>query len=157
MNKEFSEKCKKVNSSTSSVIRETAQNLEIMKKSSITEVLIEEMNFAVQELETHLRTIPASFSMIDSEMNSPENDDVKETVLTVPLAEIIPMVTFASLLTEISSRVEDIVSTVQELAEMAEFKPAAAEKQKQDQHNSTNPELSKHEKDEKTIKTLENV
>lgn len=157
MNKELSEKCKRVSSSTTSILKEIAQNLEKMVKSSITEVLLEEMNFAVQELETHLRTIPASFFMIDSETNSPENDDAKETVLTVPLAEIIPMVTFASLLTEISSRVEDIVSTVQELAEMAEFKSTETDKQKPDQHNSTNLELSKHEKDEKTIKTLESV
>lgn len=46
---------------------------------------------------------------------------------TTPLMEIIPLVTFISLLIEIASRIGGIVKTVEELASLAEFKQAEEE------------------------------
>lgn len=76
-----------------------------------------------------------------SEVEIHENKKIEpasRTMETMPdLLEIIPLVTSASLLIEIATRVNGIVDAVEELADLAEFETASNEK-------STKNELSNH-------------
>ena len=49
-------------------------------------------------------------------------------MITVPLMEIVPLVTLASLLIEIATRINGIVDAVKELADLAKFKSANNDK-----------------------------
>ncbi|KAK8636691.1 hypothetical protein V6N13_124431 [Hibiscus sabdariffa] len=110
--KHLSTSCLKVSSSTSSVIREVAETVKKMNKSPTVFMLIGEMNGAVEELRNDLK----SLSQLLDLSTSAENKE-HET----PLMEIIPVVTLASILIEIAVRTEAIVSSVEELAKLAEF------------------------------------
>ncbi|OMP02860.1 Aluminum-activated malate transporter [Corchorus olitorius] len=120
--KHLSNSCLKVSSSSSRVIREVAESAKTMKKSSNTELLIGEMNAAVQELQNDLK----SLSNLLNPSPTPENKNLEAPMEakaeTVPIMEIIPVVTLSSILIEFSVRVEVLVDTVEELANLAEFK-----------------------------------
>lgn len=88
------------------------------------------MNSAVQELQADLKSFPKLFiSPSNSESEIPENKKIEpaasRTKGTLPLMEIIPLVTSASLLIEISIRINGIVDAVDELADSANFVPAS--------------------------------
>ncbi|KAG6684740.1 hypothetical protein I3842_12G077400 [Carya illinoinensis] len=129
--KHISNSSLKVSSNSSSVIKELAVTIKTMKKSSDIHNLVKEMNSAVQELQADLNSFPKLFtSPSNSESQIPENKKIEpaasRTMVTLPpLMEIIPLVTSASLLTEISSRINGIVDAVEELADSANFVPAS--------------------------------
>ncbi|KAK6262694.1 hypothetical protein QUC31_008510 [Theobroma cacao] len=118
--KHLSISCLKVSSSSSSTIRELAETVKTMKKSSTIDLLVGEMNTAVQELQNDLK----SLSYLLNPSTIPENKKMKtsmEATATVPLMEIIPVVTLASILIEIAVRIEALVGAVKELAKLADF------------------------------------
>lgn len=69
--------------------------------------------------------------------------------------DIVPLVTLASLLTEIASRIEGVVDAVEELATLAEFKPMPNDKTEENQ--TTNKVVPDQHKEEETMKTLQRV
>ncbi|XP_052209174.1 aluminum-activated malate transporter 10-like [Diospyros lotus] len=131
--KHVSDICLRVSIKCSSVIRELATNIKTMRKSPKLDLLIEEMNAAVEELQNDLKVLPALLVPRNGNGNGngegePERNS--RTSSPVPLAELIPLATFASLQIEIAARVEAIVDAVEKLGSMAEFKPATDEKSK---------------------------
>ncbi|KAF5935284.1 hypothetical protein HYC85_026413 [Camellia sinensis] len=157
--KRLSDLCFRVNTNSSSVIRELAMKIKTMRKSTKLDVLVEEMNIAVEELRNDLKSLPG---LLISPPKSPENDKggpilTTSSTTTVPLVEVIPLGTFASLLIEIAARVEAIVDTVEELERLAEFKPAVDDDDKPKQYQLNNKILSDQQKDEETMKVLEEV
>lgn len=150
----------KVSSNSSSVIRELATTAKSMKKSSNMHCVVGEMNSAVEELRANLKSLPSLFNPPSmSEVEIHENKKIEpasRTMETMPdLLEIIPLVTSASLLIEIATRVNGIVDAVEELADLAEFETASNEK-------STKNELSNHflpdqQKDNETTKDFQPV
>lgn len=123
----------KVSSISSSVIKELASTIKTMKKSSNIHSLVGEMNSAVQGLQNDLKSLPKLFnSPSKSEAETPAEikkiDPTSRTMVTLPLMEIIPLVTLASLLIEISTRINGIVDAVEELSNLAEFKNASNDK-----------------------------
>ncbi|KAG4187497.1 hypothetical protein ERO13_A08G081200v2 [Gossypium hirsutum] len=115
--------CLKVSSSSSNVIRELAETVKMMKKkSSTTDLLAEEMKSAVQELQNDLKTIPHLLNPSAIPGNKTLETACSEaTTPTVTLMELVPVVTLASILIEISGRIEALVDAVEELAKLAEF------------------------------------
>ncbi|XP_050226995.1 aluminum-activated malate transporter 10 [Mercurialis annua] len=146
--------CLKVSSTSSTVIRELSTTIKTMKRSSDIDFLSEETSIAVEELQETLRTLSNLHNPpinIGAETNSAAADETDATL--VPLIEVIPLVTFASLLIEITTRIKGIVNAVDELANLAEFKVEADENcDKSRSNNRVEQDL-----DEKTMKTLQKV
>ncbi|GLT56106.1 hypothetical protein SLA2020_291770 [Shorea laevis] len=114
-------------SHTTSVLKELATTIKTMTKSSTIDILVAEMNFAVQELQNALNSLPSQF--IPPELMTVEGSaDAKGECATKsgmpPLLEVLPLVTAVSLLIEIAARIGGVVDAVEELASLAEFKPA---------------------------------
>lgn len=120
----------RLSSHCSQVLKELAATVKTTRKSSITDQLVGEMNFAVQELQNALKSLPNQLLQIDAK----GEQTIKQ--FTVPLMEILPVATAISLLIEIALRIEGIVDAVDELADLAEFKPAIDEQSKQSQSTS---------------------
>nr|POE76280.1 aluminum-activated malate transporter 10 [Quercus suber] len=122
----------KVSSNSSSVIRELAITIKTMKKSSNIHSLVGEMNSAVQELQNDLKSLPKLFNPPSMpEADTPENkkiEPISRTMVKMPLMEIVPLLTLASLLIEIATRISGIVDAVEELENLAEFKHASNDK-----------------------------
>ncbi|KAJ9148127.1 hypothetical protein P3X46_030215 [Hevea brasiliensis] len=151
--KQLSTACLRVSSNSSSIIRVLAETIKAMKRSSKIEFLVEEMNGAVEELQEALKSL--------SELSNPPACKNTETVSsaameTIPLMEVMPVVTFTSLLIEISARIKGIVKAVEELAKVAAFKDAAQDKCKENQPNNR-LEQQGQTKDEETMKVLQRV
>nr|XP_043630008.1 aluminum-activated malate transporter 10-like isoform X2 [Erigeron canadensis]XP_043630012.1 aluminum-activated malate transporter 10-like isoform X2 [Erigeron canadensis] len=109
--------CLSLSSSSSNVIRVLSTTVSSMTRSNQTDNVIKEMKDAVQESQNNLKTL--SGILIRSH---------EEQVMKYELQDIIPLVTFVSLLIEISSRIEGgIVKTVEELAHSAEFEQSEDE------------------------------
>ncbi|KAK7344099.1 hypothetical protein VNO77_13362 [Canavalia gladiata] len=146
----------KVGGNSASVIRELASTIRNMTKSCKVDILVTEMNDAAQELRNLLKSYP--------NMANPPSHNAKGTEteagevaakIEISLMEIIQVVTVASLLTEIVTRVEGIVKAVEELSDLAEFQPPVCVKSKQ--HSADSNISSNQHKDEETIRTLQMV
>lgn len=131
----------RLSSQCSQVLKELAATMKTMRKYSTTDVLVGEMNFAVQELQNALKSLPNQLLQIGAK---------GEQTTTVPLIDILPLATAIFLLIEIAARIEGIVDAVDELADLAEFKPAIDEQSKQSQSTSDKT-------DDDTMKALQKV
>ncbi|KAH1114646.1 hypothetical protein J1N35_008024 [Gossypium stocksii] len=134
--KHLSTSCLKVSSSSSSAIKELSESVKKMNKSPTIDLLVEEMNSTVEELHNDLK----SLSHLLNPSTTAENQ-ISATGL-VPFMEIIPVVTLASILIEISPRIEALVGSVEELVKESEMKDKIA---------------AKEEKPEGTMKALQRV
>ncbi|XP_031262764.1 aluminum-activated malate transporter 10-like isoform X2 [Pistacia vera] len=157
--KHLSSSCLKVSSDSSSVIKELAKIIKTMTKSSTIDLLVGEMNNAVEDLQNDLKTLSGLFNPEDE---TPENNNETQktslkTTTEIPLLGVISVVTFASLLIEIASRIEAVVEEVEKLANLAEFQVMDQCKSKQNQASTEIiPADDQNDKDN-TIKTLEKV
>jgi len=139
----------KVGDNTANVLRELAMTIKNMTKSNKLDILVIEMNNAALELQNLLKSYP------NTQKNAKEGGDAK---LEIPIIELIQVVTVVSLLTEIVARVEDIVKCVEELSDLAKFKPEMSKCDKTKQHSTDNKISPDQQNDEETIiKTLQMV
>jgi len=120
-------------SSASKVVRELATMVSTMTRSTNIEMAIEDMKNAVEELQNDLKSLP---DLLVQPHDKEEEEDsattksleknqkvVPSEFTVLPLMEVIPLVSFASLLMETATRIEEnVVKAVEELAESAEFK-----------------------------------
>lgn len=110
-----------LSTSSSNVIRELATVVSNMTRSVKLNMAVEDMKNAVLELQNDLNTLPDL--LIQAHNKKEKNETVSSEVTVMPLFEVIPIVSFASLLIETASRIEEnMVKTVEELAEAAKFK-----------------------------------
>lgn len=116
-----------------------------MKKSSKIDFLVGEMNNAVEQLQNDLKSTPSFFS-VGQQLPEAEDNQNEKSSASAPLMEILSLLAFASLLIEIAARVEDIVDAVEELANLAMFKPVADEKTQK--NHPGNKIISDHDKQE---------
>ncbi|KAL3536682.1 hypothetical protein ACH5RR_000048 [Cinchona calisaya] len=118
--------CKKLSSSSSDILKELAIMMRTMTKSSRIGLVVEEMNFSVEDLQNALKSLPnqsvssPEVTAADS-CNDTEEGEPNTKPQIVPLMEIVPLVTAASLLIEIAAKVEGIVEATNHLASRAEF------------------------------------
>lgn len=145
----------KVSSNSSSVVKELAIVVKTMKKSSNIDFLVGEMNSAVQEFQNHLKSLPILFIPQPLQEADQKNTEPPSTrAESVPVMDIVPLITLASLLTEIASRIEGVVDAVEKLADLAEFKPMPDDKMEPNQPTKKVPD--EHKEDE-TMKSLQRV
>ncbi|WCJ26592.1 Aluminum-activated malate transporter 10 [Euphorbia peplus] len=98
-----------LSSSSSIVVKELAKSIRTMKKQSNIDFLTEEMSSAVEDLQDAIKLLS---NLHNNPINqSTENDEKMETYF--PLLEVIPVVTFSSLMIEIAERIKNIVKTVE--------------------------------------------
>ncbi|CAH1419878.1 unnamed protein product [Lactuca virosa] len=125
--------CMNLSSSASTVIRELATIVSTTTRSNKIDMAVEDMKNAVQELQNDLKSLPDLLVQPHDkgeESSTPKslekNDRVPSQITVIPLMEVIPIVSFASLLMETASRIEEnIVKAVEELADSAQFKQPA--------------------------------
>ncbi|KAG5249483.1 aluminum-activated malate transporter [Salix suchowensis] len=153
--KHLSNICLKVSSNSSCVIKELAKTIKTLKKSSSIEFLVEEMSDAVQDLQNEIKSLPNLLR--PAELLLPKSKETEKTASPIYLLEVIPVVILVSLLIETSSRIQDIVKTVEELANAAEFKAEDDDKAKQNQANMNRIVPSQQDDDRQTEKALERV
>lgn len=138
----------KVGDNSANVLRELASTIKKMKKSNKLDILVIEMNNAALELQNLLKSYP----------NTQKNAKDGDAKLEIPIIELIQVVTVVSLLSEIVARVEDIVKCVEELSDLAKFKPEMSKCDKTKQHSTDNKISPDQQNDEETvIKTLQMV
>ncbi|KAK3036069.1 hypothetical protein RJ639_029822 [Escallonia herrerae] len=128
LKKHFNDVCMRLSSHSSNVLKELGNTMKSMTKSSKTESSVREMNFTVEELQSALKSLPYQLALFTSpalEASNNGKDEAPTEPSKVPLLEILPVTTVASLLIEIAARIEGIVEEVDELANQAEFKPAS--------------------------------
>ncbi|CAJ1976352.1 unnamed protein product [Sphenostylis stenocarpa] len=137
MKKNMSSISMKVGANCASVIRELATTMRNMTKSSKLDILVTEMNSDAQELLGFLSSYP---NMVNAPSHNAKLSTQTETApsdvplaakVEIPLMQIIQVVTVASLLIEIVSRMEGIVEAVEELSDLANFQPEMSVKSKQ--------------------------
>lgn len=136
--------------------------IKTMKKSSNIHYLVGDLNSAVQELQTDLKSLPELFSPPSNmEAEIPENKKIEAAsvtvVATMPLMEIIPLVTQASLLIEIAARISDIVEAVEELSNLSEFSPAGNGKCPKIQPSNHFLPSGHEQKDTETMNTIQRI
>ena len=146
-----------LSTNSSEVLKELVIIMKTLTKSSKIDLLIGEMNLAVQKVQESLNSLPNSFiGPTVSTLQAP-NDANKETIAktAIPsLMEVFPLASLVYLLIEIAARTEGIANAVDQLAGLAEFELAMDEnsKQKKPTSNCTS-DIQDHE----TMKTLPKV
>lgn len=109
LKKHVSSACLRLGLEASNVLGELASSIESMKRSSNIEVLMGKMNEAAEEMQNVLSAPPIKVA------------ERKAVVPTVLLMEAMEVITVASLLNEVTLRIEGVADAVEDLAEMASF------------------------------------
>ncbi|KAF5753447.1 putative aluminum-activated malate transporter [Helianthus annuus] len=131
--------CMNLSTSSSNVIRELATVVSSMTRSAKINMAVEDMKSAVLELQNDLKSLPDL--LIQTHEHKDENKVALSEMTIMPLIEIMPLVSFASLLIEMASRIEEnMVKTVEELAESAKFKKP--EDEVKPKHNQTSNKIN---------------
>ncbi|XP_008806969.3 aluminum-activated malate transporter 10-like [Phoenix dactylifera] len=129
--KHLREVCMKLSSASSKVLKELSSSIKSMKRSQSIDFSVEEMSNAVEELHDALRSFPNQFTQEADEPAVEATEEKKHSIsvtTTLPAIELLPLITVASLLIEISARIEGVVDAVHTLADLAGFDSVEKEK-----------------------------
>lgn len=125
------------------VLKDMASSIKAMRRSQGIDLLVADMNEAVQDLQSALKALP---SQLIQGIASPQREAASEekhsisVTATLPLMEALPLITVASLLIEISSRIEGAVNAVETLARLANFDDPTDEEKSEKMSNISNSE-----------------
>ena len=128
--------CARVGARCARVLREASRSVATMTTSSSSRTLdfaVADMNTAVQELQGDMRTLPST--VLAAKLLAAE---------TTSLMDTMPVFTVASLLVEISARVEGVVDAVDELATLASFKQVDDDDDDDDKKGETEMTIKVH-------------
>ncbi|CAA2965329.1 aluminum-activated malate transporter 10 [Olea europaea subsp. europaea] len=136
LKKHFSKYCIGLSSSSSDVLKEMAVIMNTMTKSTKIDLMVNEMNDAVQELQGVLKSLSKQPIIRDSKNGTGGGN--KSSTTMVRVMEIVPIVSISTLLIEIAARIEKGVEAINELANKAEFEEGTKKsKQSENQQNSS--------------------
>lgn len=128
----FSKFCLRLSSSSSAVVKELSTVITTMTKSTKIDLIVQEMNNAVQELQNALKYFSEQSTASLTVPKIEESDNgAGDAKASLALVQIVPLVTVSSLLMEIAARTEKIAEAVNSLANKAEFKVESDAKSKQ--------------------------
>lgn len=105
------------------VLREASGSVASMTRSGRLALVVGDMNMAAQELRDELRCLAVLLEEDESSDTEHDQNTAPEQA-PPPLIEVLPLFTAASLLLEICTRAEGVVSAVHSLATTARFKKA---------------------------------
>ncbi|KAL6005646.1 hypothetical protein ACLOJK_006216 [Asimina triloba] len=142
----LSDPCMRLSSHASAVLKELVITTKTMRKSSTIDSLLEEMNEAVEDLQNALRSLPQQLPPPATAQVEKSGPISAETV--IQLMEVLPIITAASLLIEVSARIGGVIDEVNELARIADFKPAKDDKPK------SNVDKSSEEQGQEAMKAV---
>ncbi|XP_072986330.1 aluminum-activated malate transporter 10 [Typha latifolia] len=134
MKKHLSDVCMKLSSRCSLVLKEVSNTIKDMTRSQNIDLLVADMNNAVQELQSALKSLPnrlaqgttTTTTTTTTQQQTEASEEKKHSISiapTVPLMEALPLITVVSLLIEISTRIEGVVDAVDTLSSRASFEP----------------------------------
>ncbi|XP_022158799.1 aluminum-activated malate transporter 10 isoform X2 [Momordica charantia] len=123
LNGRLDSEIKALSSCCSKVFKELSTVIKTMKKSNKIDFEVSDMNFAVQELQNTIKSLPMAVSLAE-----PNGANGEATI--PPLMELLSLATLVSLLIETASRIEHVVNAVEKLADVAKFDFADDEKKK---------------------------
>nr|GMC82881.1 aluminum-activated malate transporter 10 [Ipomoea batatas] len=145
-----SEECRRVCSTSAKVLRDLTKLMKSTTKSSIQDILVHDMNSAVEALQLAFKILPSQ-SLTTTQVEAhqkPSSDHMKQETKSssddhdlVHLMEIAQLSTVASLVVEIAARIEGVVKEVNHLANLAGFRAQSNKKmakQSQTQHKEQN-------------------
>ncbi|OEL13872.1 Aluminum-activated malate transporter 10 [Dichanthelium oligosanthes] len=115
--------CAALSRHCATVLREASGSVATMTRSGRLALVVGDMNAAAQELRHELRCLAALLEEDDSS-DTEHNQDTAAPESAPPLIEVLPLFSAASLLLEICTRAEGVVSVVDNLATTARFKKA---------------------------------
>ncbi|KAI4303618.1 hypothetical protein MLD38_039226 [Melastoma candidum] len=116
VDKQFSKLCLELISKTLAVLGDVTVVVKSMRKTSVLDALLTETDGAVKDLKDYLSDV--------STLMVPSSSSASEGAQTISdIMDVIPAMTFASLLIEMSTRTKAIAGAVQELSESANFRP----------------------------------
>nr|GMC90987.1 aluminum-activated malate transporter 10 [Ipomoea batatas] len=154
-----SEECRRVCSTSAKVLRDLTKLMKSTTKSSIQDILVHDMNSAVEALQLAFKTLPSQ-SLTTTQVEAhqkPSSDHMKQETKSssddhdlVHLMEIAQLSTVASLVVEIAARIEGVVKEVNHLANLAGFRAQSNKKmakQSQTQHKEQNVQIKPTNKD----------
>lgn len=122
----------KLSSESSKVLKELSSSVKLMKSSQSIDLLVEEMSNAVEQLHDALRSFPNQLTRAAIEPAAEDATEEKKhsisVATTLPVMEVLPLITVASLLIEISARIDGVVDAVRTLADLAGFESVEKEK-----------------------------
>jgi len=127
--------CTRVGAWCARVLREASRSVATMTTSSsrALDFAVTDMNTAVQELQGDMRTLPSTVLAVKL-----------QAAETTSLMDTMPVFTVASLLVEISARVEGVVDAVDELATLASFKQGDDDDDDDDKKGETEMTIKVH-------------
>ncbi|XP_066328221.1 aluminum-activated malate transporter 10-like [Miscanthus floridulus] len=127
--------CTRVGAWCARVLREASRSVATMTTSSsgALDFAVTDMNTAVQELQGDMRTLPSTVLAVKL-----------QAAETTSLMDTMPVFTVASLLVEISARVEGVVDAVDELATLASFKQVDDDDDDDDKKGETEMTIKVH-------------
>lgn len=130
MDKRLDIACLKLSSNSSKVLRELSCSLKSMKTSRSISLLVGEMHDAVKEAGEALESFANKLepSSIPTPTASEANEEKQKSILTATASavrEIMPIMVAASLLIEISARIDQVVHAADTLSKLAGFHTVA--------------------------------
>ncbi|CAL9766742.1 unnamed protein product [Musa acuminata subsp. burmannicoides] len=152
MKRHLRDVCMRLSLGSSKVLKEISSSVKSMKESRSIQVLVGEMNDAVEELQVALRSLPKQLTQSPPAAAAAAEAATIEKrhcvpATTISLMEVMPLFTAASLLIEVSERVGGVVDAVGTLATLACFAPIDHKK----------PSSSVVPRDEESVKPSQEV
>lgn len=150
MKRHLRDVCMRLSLGSSKVLKEISSSVKSMKESRSIQVLVGEMNDAVEELQVALRSLPKQLTQSPAAAAAEAATIEKRHCVpatTISLMEVMPLFTAASLLIEVSERVGGVVDAVGTLATLACFEPIDHKK----------PSSSVVPRDEESVKPSQEV
>ncbi|OAY64480.1 Aluminum-activated malate transporter 10 [Ananas comosus] len=141
--KHLSDVCMRLSSQCSMVLKDMSSSIKAMRRSQGIDVLVADMNEAVQDLQSALKALPSQLIQGTASPQREAASDEKHSIsvtATLPLMEALPLITVASLLIEISSRIEGAVNAVETLARLAKFDDPTDDEKSEKMNNISNSE-----------------
>lgn len=132
MKKHLRDACMKLSSDSSKVLKELSSSIKLMKRSKSIDALVGEMKNAVHELQNAFASLPNHLTQTTASSPIESTEGKKNSNISiadgVALMEAMPLMTIASLLIEISARIQGVVDAVGTLATLAHFEGIRNEK-----------------------------
>ncbi|CAD5168145.1 unnamed protein product [Musa acuminata subsp. malaccensis] len=132
MKKHLRDACMKLSSDSSKVLKELSSSIKLMKRSKSIDALVGEMKNAVHELQNAFASLPNHLTQTTASSPIESTEGKKNSNISiadgVALMEAMPLMTIASLLIEISARIQGVVDAVGTLATLARFEGIRNEK-----------------------------